>query len=114
VSAPRTLDAFHRLTYVFTITNNGPDTATGVMLTTKLSSGGARLISVSLAHCVHGDHLVCPVGTIRDGKSVTVTLVLAARGAAVYQETASVSGDQSDPKPKNNDLTAKTTVVRSH
>ncbi|HEY4347551.1 MAG TPA: Calx-beta domain-containing protein [Gaiellaceae bacterium] len=111
VTAPRTGSARHNLVYVFTVTNKGPGKATGVKLSTKLTSGGARLISGSVI-CAHGVHLVCTIGTLAPGHSMKATIVLRARGPAPYKNVASVVGDQSDLNQKNNSLTAITAVAR--
>jgi uncharacterized repeat protein (TIGR01451 family) len=111
VIAPATALARHKLTYQFTITNNGPATATGVTLSTNLIAGGARLLT-SPKGCFHGIHLVCTVGKLASGKSAHVTIVLAARGPAVYKNAAQVSGAESDPVPANNSLVATTTVTK--
>jgi hypothetical protein len=111
VIAPATGSPRRNLVYVFTITNNGPAKATGIKLSTKLTSGGARLIS-GPANCVHGVHLVCALGTLAAGHSVKATVVLRARGPAPYKNVASVSGDQADSALKNNSLTWITAVAR--
>jgi uncharacterized repeat protein (TIGR01451 family) len=112
VTAPTTGVARHQLTYMFKIVNNGPATATKIVLSTKLIAGGARLLSNSVK-CVAGIHLVCAVGTLAPGSSVVVTIVLRARGAAPYRNTASVVCDQTDPSLTNDSLTAKTTVKKT-
>ena len=109
VTSPTGL-ARHQLVYRFTITNNGPAPATGVTLSTKLIAGGARLVSGPV-HCSHLDHLVCALGDLAAGKSAKVTIVLLARGPALYENTAAVTANESDPSPGNNTLTATTKVV---
>ena len=111
VVAPATGLARHNVAYAFTLANHGPNTATGIELSTNFTSGGARLVSSS-ARCVHGVHLVCSLGSLGSGKSLKVTIVVRARGPAIYKNAAYVSGDQSDRVPANNSLVATTTVTK--
>ena len=81
------------------------------MLSTKLTTGRALLVSAPT--CRDTGHLVCTVGTIAAGASMTVRIVLrpgAAVKAVRFVNTASVSADETDPVQANNSTSATTSV----
>ena len=94
--------------YTVTVTDHGPSTATAVTLTDTLPPG-VTLSAASGATCA-GSPVVCDVGTVAPGGSVTVTLtVLPAASLApgtVLTNTATVSSAAADPVPANNTATA--------
>ena len=100
--------------YTVSVTNSGPDTATGVTTLTKLT--GAKFVSSS-APCVvvKGENggIRCDFGEMVSGATATVTLTVAA-GTKPGTATASstVSSTSSDPDAGNNTATESTTVVR--
>ena len=100
------------LTYTATIANAGPAAAHNVVLSTRLTTG--RAVVVSAPNCRDTGHLVCTVGTIPAGSSVTVTIVLRpgqTRRATSYVNTARVTADETDPLAANNSTSVTTTVT---
>jgi uncharacterized protein len=89
------------LTITVTVTNFGPADATNVVLTDN-TPPGMNLTSVtpSQGTCSGNPTVVCQLGTILNGGSATVSIVLTppANGGA-FSNTASVVSNQSDPTP---------------
>lgn len=101
------------LTYTIVVANNGPITATGVVLTDNLP---AEVTLVSAAHgspsCVVTDGTVtCTLPDLVSGQSVTVTIETTAATAATVTNSASVSAQEPDNDTANNTAIATTTVV---
>jgi uncharacterized repeat protein (TIGR01451 family) len=103
------------LTYVLTITNNGPSNATGVTVSDPLPAGVTFVSSVpGPPTCnLFGGTLTCDLGALAVGGSATVsidTTVNATTGILV--NTASVSANEPDPDSRNNSASEGTGVGR--
>jgi uncharacterized repeat protein (TIGR01451 family) len=101
------------ITYTFTLTNLGPDTASGVAFTNVLPAG-ATLLSASASQGVtstNGNTVVCSVGSLTNGGSATVTVIATPNAAGPLTNTASVSASENDLNPANNTASAVTAVV---
>ena len=101
------------LTYVVSITNFGPSTATGVTLNqtlppsvTLLSSNTTQGTITASAGSVVGD-----LGSLASGAKATVTLLVATTTNTTLITTATVSANQADSNPANNSATATATVT---
>lgn len=81
--------------------NNGPDPATGVVITDDTLTN-LTILSVSGACSA----LPCTVGNLAAGSKVTLTVLARINGFGAFANTASVDGDQFDPDPSNNTDTA--------
>ena len=57
-----------------------------------------------------GPAISCGLGSLDDGASATITLVLQPRSKGTLSDTATVSGNESDPNPDDNSSTVLTTV----
>lgn len=102
------------LTYTLTATNNGPDTATGVIITDNLPAGVAFVsASSTLGTCNSGPTTVtCTPGSLTMGGVATVQIVVTAPATAgAITNNASVLANEADPNPANNSAQAVTTVV---
>jgi hypothetical protein len=96
------------MTVTITVTNLGPETATGV----RLSTGESDSINPGRIVCPDGTVSefggVCEIGTLAAGESVTATWTVTACCTCCPKRigviTASVSGDAAteDPNPDNN------------
>ncbi len=104
-----------QVTYTVTVTNSGPNAASGVSVLTKLS--GTKYLSASGATCavVKGKNggLRCDVGALASGASTTFTITTAAgTKPATATATSTVSSTTTDPVATNNSDTETTTIVR--
>jgi uncharacterized repeat protein (TIGR01451 family) len=115
---PDPVVAGQKETYTITVTNNGPLTATGVVVDDAWSAasgikGGIAFKSVSTTQgtCTQsGAGISCAVGSLANGATATITLVLQPRSKGSLSDTATVSGNESDPDSGNNSSTVITTV----
>lgn len=104
------------ITYNLTVTNNGPQDATSIVVTDNLPPG-ATLVSCSspLGNC--GGTAAAPTiafGSLANGGSVGATLIVMAPpspNGTVLSNTASVAAVGIDPNPNNNSSTASTTLT---
>ena len=101
------------LTYTMTVTNSGSLNATGVTLTDTLPPDTTILsITPSQGTCSSAGLVVtCLLGSLNNGSSATVTIVVWPNSTGTLTNTASVTGSQSDLNTANNTATATTTVV---
>jgi len=105
-------------TYMITVSNNGPDDATGVVLADTLPGLATyQSATPSQGSCVHaggspGGTLTCTLGAITASSGATVELIIQAPGfGATLTTNASVVGNESDPNSGNNTAAENTTVV---
>ena len=95
------------LTYTTLVTNNGPFTATGVLLTQDVP-GPVRSASPG---CVPGPPVVCKLGDLDSGQASTVTVVVSVpAGVPSVVSRATASANEQDPAPSDNTATETTTV----
>jgi uncharacterized repeat protein (TIGR01451 family) len=109
---PNAVVAGSNVTYTINVTNQGPSTATGVIvndllppLVTVLSTNTSQgTISIS------NNTLICALGTLTNGASATIMIVAATTTSGTLTTTATISATQPDPNPANNAGTATTIV----
>ncbi|MDO8567820.1 MAG: DUF11 domain-containing protein, partial [Dehalococcoidales bacterium] len=110
-SGAATVDAGGLLTYTITVTNNGPSDATGVSVNDTIPAQ----TTYSSNTTSQGTYTVPTwnVGSLAGGASANMTLVVAVSGNATgtISNTATVSGNQTDPNPGNNSATQQTAVT---
>jgi len=105
------------LTYTVTLQNNGPNQASGIVITDPLSSF-TQFQSVTLPPGVTcttpavgaSGTLVCSLASLNSGASVQfqiVVLVVASRSMTITN-TVAVTGQSVDPQPANNQASAST------
>ena len=100
------------LTYTVSVTNNGPSTASGVVVTNALDPNLA-LTSVSVSqgsYSIQGNAVVLNLGTLASGSIATATITAVPGIQGAVTTTASVSANQLDPLPANNTASVTTTV----
>ncbi|MBT2446580.1 DUF11 domain-containing protein [Streptomyces sp. ISL-43] len=100
------------VTYTLTATNNGPQTAEGVVLKDTLPAG-LQFASASAGCTASGttpDVVTCELGTLTAGSTAIRTITTTATTAGLHTDTAAVAGAVSDPVPAN-DLAPETTTV---
>jgi uncharacterized repeat protein (TIGR01451 family) len=103
------------LTYTLTVTNNGPNSATGVTLTDTLPANVTFVSSNPAAPtCSQAAGVVtCNLGTIASGANSVVTISVTPQAAAVPSVTnsASVTAAEVDPNSADNTNISQTTTV---
>ena len=101
------------LSFVFTVENKGPETATGVKLTDSLA-GKLKLVSGTSNHgkCfVANRTYTCVLGKLLKGDTAQFTVVVVPGGAGVVTSTASAGGKESDPDTSNQQAQVNVNVV---
>ncbi len=99
------------LTYTVTVTNNGPSTATNIVVTNTLPAS-VTFVSASDASCQHQNGVVtCSLGTLANGAQAIRTIQVTPNAAQPIAMTASVTANESDPTPANNSATDNTVVA---
>ncbi len=110
---PDPVNVGDNLTYTITVTNNGPNNATGVTVTDTLPAA-VTFVSAS-AGCTYNNvpHTVtCVIGALNANSNANVTITVTPQPDAVPSITNSVSvtGNEFDPDASNNSDTEDTTV----
>jgi len=95
------------LTYTIAVTNNGPETATNVVVTDTLPWSVSL---VSAPACSGSGTLTCAAGTLANGDTATITITVTPNSAGPIANSASASATETDPNTANNTATATTTV----
>lgn len=118
---PEAVPSGSNLTYSITVTNNGPDPATGVTLTDQIPTGTTfvSLMSPGQGSCttppVGGTgQVMCQLGTIAVEQEVEVTLVVkvTAPPESVITNTAAVTTTSQDNNTENDQDTESTPVIQ--
>lgn len=92
VADASTVTVGNNLIYTLTLTNQGPSDALGILVTDDLPAE-VSLVSASSTQgdCNTGNSVVCEVGTLPNGNSVTVTIEVTAIHAGEIANTAELS-----------------------
>lgn len=101
------------LTYTLTVVNNGPSPATNVVATDTLPAGVtfvSAMSTVGTASQASGI-VTAQIGTLANGASATVTIVVTPTMAGTLNTSATVAATEDDPNPANNTATQATTVT---
>jgi len=117
--SPDPVTAGNDVTYAVRVTNNGPDGATGVVVSDTLDPD-VTLVSATFEQgtpCTSGGSPVvvsCELGALASGNTATGTIVVTSPIVEVTEtigNTVSVTADQADPDGTDNTAAAQTTVV---
>lgn len=115
-TGPATATAGGPITYTITVTNNGPSTATNVIVTDHLP---VQFLNSSAFQCFQSGFatVTCNFGTMPSGASITFTIVgqvpSNVASTTTITNTATVTADQLDPDTSNNQASVQTTILVS-
>ena len=112
IQAPTTAPTGTELSYTVQVANLGPNSATGVVLTTVLPStviGG--IVTPSQGTCSGGSILYCDFGTIANASTASVAISVTPTTSGTLSMTAASSSVSFDSVSSNNQTTASTTVT---
>jgi uncharacterized repeat protein (TIGR01451 family) len=112
-TGPATVTGGGPISYALTATNNGPDPATGVTVSDPLPAGvGFVSASSSVGTCTNASGTVtCAIGNLASAGTATIMIdATAPATAGTVTNTATVSGNETDPNPANNTASASTQV----
>ena len=102
------------ITWTIVVTNNGPDTDTGVTIADPMPSGNAFVSATTTqGSCTGGAILNCSIGTMAAGAQVTITLVTTPSLAGTQTNTVTVAGALPETNTANNPASANVQVARS-
>lgn len=110
------VNAGTQVTFVYTLTNNGPDLATGITVTDYLGSTGVA-VTVNSASATSGTcspastttNVSCNIASLQSGSTATITIVLVPT-ANSSGNSASFNGGTVTVTGQNNIVLAQTTV----
>jgi uncharacterized repeat protein (TIGR01451 family) len=100
------------ITWTMVVTNNGPDTDTGVKVSDPLPAG-TTFVSLQVpppATCTGGAIISCDLGTMTAGQSITITLVTTPTRSGTISNTVMVVGDRPETNTANNSASASVVV----
>ena len=113
--SPARQEGLGDITWTMQVTNNGPDTDTGVTISDPIPAGTTFVsASPSQGSCSGGPILHCTIGTMTAGQKVTITLVTTPTAAGTISNTVVVMGDRPETTLANNTATASVVVVAPH
>jgi uncharacterized repeat protein (TIGR01451 family) len=98
--APNLVAVGTRLTYTLSITNNGPAPATNVVVTDTLPTSATLATAASCT--ANSGIVVCNLGSLANGATVSQTIVVTATSAGTFTNTAIVRGAEIDQNSANN------------
>ena len=116
-SADESVQRGRELTYSIVVTNEGPDSATGVTVTDVLPPHTSFVSAVASQGTVMNasNTVTANLGTIAIFESASVTIVVAIDADTprdtIINNTATVTSVSTDPNPENNSATASTAVT---
>ncbi len=114
VAAPDPVLVGKQLVYTITITNKGPSTATGVVVTDKLPPGVTMVSCAGWAEgCttdIAGNTITWRVGTLLSGASATIKCIVTANVVGPITNTVRIAGNEPDPDGSNNEASVTTNV----
>jgi uncharacterized repeat protein (TIGR01451 family) len=100
-----------KLTYTLGVRNDGPDTATNVVVTDSLPSD-VSFVSASTAQgsCIGDRVITCQLGTMPAGATASITVVVRPTATGKITNGAVVAGTETESTLANNTATADTLV----
>ena len=93
--------------FTVTVTNNGPDAATGITLQDELPNGYTFLLADASQGGFNNSNDIWTVGNLLNGQSATLNITAVVKSDGTYTNTASlVNVDQFDPDLTNNEASS--------
>ena len=89
------------VSFTVTVTNNGPATATGVVLNDSFSNATFISATSTIGSCIGSGPITCNIGALTAGQSAVVTISLAATSIGTINNTAGVTSTTVDPVSAN-------------
>jgi uncharacterized repeat protein (TIGR01451 family) len=113
VASSDTVSAGTAISYILRVGNQGPWTASGILVSNPLPANSIFLSATSSqGSCLFTNGaLLCSLGTLANEATATVTLNLKSTATGAITNVAIVSGNEGDSDPANNSTTLTTTVV---
>jgi uncharacterized repeat protein (TIGR01451 family) len=99
------------INYTVTVVNNGPDTATNVVMADPLPPGLTLVAAAPSQGSYNGTTGVWTVGTLASGASAVLRITAQTVAAGPIVNNAVTGGDQFDPNLDNNQATVEVTVL---
>ncbi len=110
MATPNTVDVAMPMTFGATVLNNGPQTATNVLVTATMPQNAA--VQALPAGCSQGtSNIVCNLGSLTVGASASVNIDYLPTAAGTAASTVTASSDLPDPVAGNNSATSSVTVT---
>lgn len=109
---PASATVGQNLTYTLTVSNQGQNTATGVVVMDSMFYGAQWVSSTtSQGSCTGNAPVTCSLGSLDAGAHATITIVLTTAYGGTLSNSASVSSAVQDDAPQNNTVTTNTQVL---
>jgi len=101
----------NQLRYTITVKNNGPDTAHNVQMSDPLPIGVTfSSVSTTQGTCTGGQLVSCQLGTINNGASAVITVLVKTTQTGIITNTATTVGTEAESNIANNTATTTTLV----
>jgi hypothetical protein len=114
LTAPATASTGTAISWVATISNNGPNPAQGAALALNLDSSLIlSSVTPSQGTCGTGTAFACDLGNLANGASATVTVSATPSASGTLAGVATVSSVSTDPTTTNNQASTSTVVSGS-
>ncbi len=115
-TGPSSIALGANLPYVITVTNNGPQDATGVVMTDPVPGNLSPNMVVASETCTRivqlegPTTLSCAIGALANGASTQISYFVTPTVAGSLTNTATVAGSSTDPNMGNNSASVTTTI----
>jgi len=111
IATPNPVKRNANLTYAINVKNSGPVGATGVVVTDTLPSSMSFVsASSSQGSCSGTTTVTCTLGSMANGASANVTIVVKPRSTGTYTNKVSVSSSTTDSNTVNNNASVSVRV----
>lgn len=98
------------LTYTIRVANAGPDAATNVVVTDPLPTSVTLVSATATQGTCAGSPLKCSLGTLANGASATITIVVTPQAAGSLTNSSDGIATEGDPNSANNSSSVTVTV----